>query len=296
MNVLLIQTYANDASVRAVRALGHECRAVNYRREGIPVSAIGRAATWPDVAIIHMGDYKDGTCLSPDLPRGLRATGIRTVWWSYDLSAVTKRPIYSELALACDEIIVCNADDLAFFSAQHPSVRIDHVGIDPDYWQPARLSCQEQACYRSDVSLVGHMYPSRQAAFTKLLRAGTMPTVWGTGKPATFWLPTDRIRYVFQEAAVNLVMPYGHDDEYLFSRHFEIPAVGGFMIAQDNAAVRRHLPMIPTFTTPDEMVAVVREYLPLPELRAQIADESRKAVLANWTLKRFFHDILEKEQ
>ena len=170
MNVMLLTTYAPSASRKAVEALGHACRVVNYRREALP----GDMAAWSDVVVIHQGDNRTVQVLGPEVAEGLRVAGVRTVWWSYEPGIAGKHKLYKGLALACDEVIVCNEWERAWFGARHGCVRVDHAGIDPEFWAPCQpdLHWRERECYGVTASLCGHMYPNRQAALKCLVDAG----------------------------------------------------------------------------------------------------------------------------
>jgi len=291
MRVLLVQTYATAASQAAVVGLGHECGVWNYRHGPLVVKG-----EWPDVVALQQGDFKDRTSLNPDLVRMWQAHGARVVWWTYD-PPVTKRPIYDELAKACDDQVVCTADDLQWYAGQGQVVRVDHVGIDPGVWSPEDVGWREQECYgaHADASVVGVLYPCRQRAIAALRAAGLEVAVWGRGLPGVQWLPVERVKLVYQSVPVNVVWPIewgGGDAEYLICRHFEIPAVGGFMVARRSAAVVREFPMVPTFGDLGELVAQVRWWGKRPRERAAVAAAARVVVLERWTVSAFFERML----
>jgi len=95
---------------------------------------------------------------------------------------------------------------------------------------------------------------------------------------------------------INLVIPYVHEGQpdpwYLFSRCFEIPACGGYMIAQHNKAFDEFLPEVPTFTTAAEMIDLIRNG-PDEDERERIVEATRDRVLQRFTLRRFFARILQ---
>lgn len=294
MNVLLITAHAPDQCRRAIEQLGHAVICIPYRRDR-PEALSLETLRWTDRAIIHQGDHKDGTCIPVRVAQQLAQNGIRSTWWTYD--PPNKRPLYADLALSCDEQIVCTADDLEWLAAHGGSPRLGFCGIDPAYWRPVHLCHREVRCYGPPVAIVGHLYPDRAEAIT-LLRANDIDVgTWGTGEHDWPLLDTDRIRYVYQAAAVNVVIPYRWGDvldpEYLICRHFEIPACAGFMICQSNDAVRNTFPDVPTFNDADEMLDLIRYYLRHPDDRAAIAKATRRRVCDHFTLTRFFGDILE---
>jgi len=92
------------------------------------------------------------------------------------------------------------------------------------------------------------------------------------------------------------VVPYVHDGKpdpwYLFSRCFEIPACGGYMIAKRNAAFEWWLPEVPLFDTHAKMLELVLAG-PDAEARAVSVKLTRRRVLQRFTLARFFGRILK---
>ena len=309
MRVLLVGNTWPDACERAVRDLGHDVVSVNYRAEphyvwtpdatGLPPTILRHrdrgAGEWrPEVVVLQQGDYRDGWCIPVSWVRAQQDHGACVVWWTYDYSAAQKRTLYADLALACNEILVCCEEDRAWFRARHSNVRLDYLGIDPAFWHPVDLTAPERQCYHSEVLLSGHLYPSRQYAIDCLRANGVnVETYGGAGQ---LLLDANRIRYAYQAAGVNVVVPYVHDGKpdpwYLFSRCFEIPACGGYMIAKRNAAFEWWLPEVPLFDTYAKMLELVLAG-PDAEARAVSVKLTRRRVLQRFTLARFFGRILK---
>jgi len=294
MNIVLLQLYHTTAAVAALRALGHNVAAVNFRHDTLPGD---RALRWADLLIVQQGDllHPPG-CLPTALVERARARGCHTIWWTYD-PPETKRPIYGDFARHFDQLVVCTEADRDHFARLGCNVRIDYAGADPGFWRPTNLKPPEFAAHGAPAGLFGHLYPHRQQAIRMLLDAGIPTACWGIGNGSWPWLDQQRIRCQFHATTVNVILPWhgpsGLDPEYLILRHWQIPMCGGFAIAEHNRAVDREFPDMPVFSTLDHMVELVKWHLDRPRRRAASIEACRARARQKFTLKAFYQRMLE---
>jgi spore maturation protein CgeB len=186
----------------------------------------------------------------------------------YDWFITTKTQSLAELAaLGCSNVVVVGN------------------GFDPEAFRPVSVSSVEVARLGGDVGFIGTHESSRATAILELARAGLGVRVWGDGwRGLTSAHPNLRVEnraLGFDDFAracsafkINLgfLRKLNHDQQT--TRSVEIPACGGFMLAERTA---EHLALFEEgreaefFDTPEELLGKCRRYLEDDASRAAIA-------------------------
>jgi spore maturation protein CgeB len=261
----------------------------------------------PDLVLIGKGAYFAPTTLEEIK----RTTGARLINWASDdpfNPASSSRAVLESIPLY--DLYVCTKravmDDVA--RAGCPRVAYLRFGYKPAIHFPeSAASAAERASFDCDVMFAGGGDSDRAPYFEELIRAipGVRLNLFGgywNRFPAlrSYWRGSVRGRE-FRLAiggakiAVNLVRRSNRDDHVM--RTFEVPACGGFMLAERTDA---HAEIFAEdreavfFNSPQEMAAQVRTWLARDEERRQIAQAGRlKVTCGRNTYADRLHDILE---
>lgn len=167
----------------------------------------------------------------------------------------------------------------------------------------------------SDVVFVGSSFPSRVEWFTRfveaapdldVLLAGNWMSV-GPGHPLERACP-----HSFAECLDNVDVPplywqskvglniYRRESERadladgwaMGPREIEMAACGLFHITEERGENRRVLPMLPTFTSPEDAAEQIRWWARHPALRDRVAEQARSAIGA-WTFRNRAAQVLQ---
>lgn len=154
--------------------------------------------------------------------------------------------------------------------------------------------------FKYDVSFIGTFESERAAYVLSLIKSGIPVHIWGNGwekmrHPKLLIHPAlyeKDYRDIISNSKINLCFLRKKNRDSITSRSIEIPASGGFMLAEDT---ERHRDIfgndsVAYFTSKDELLAQVQHFLENEELR------EKKALLGNKivTDKNLRHEDLFK--
>ena len=180
-----------------------------------------------------------------------------------------------------------NPDELPALGARN--VRFVYQAFDPYQHHPIELSVDEAQSLDADVSFVGTYEAARAASMLHLARNGVVVRVWGDGwtgrAPAHPNLRIEgramvnlpgTLNYTKAVAAsrINLCFLRKLNRDQHTSRTFEIPAIGGFMLAErtpQHQALYAEDQEAVFFDDDEELLRKVRLYLADAEARRAIA-------------------------
>jgi len=269
---------------------------------------IERAAAFsPDLILIGKGRWFTPVALEA----ARKVSGAMLVNWATDdpfNPADNSRDLVKSIPLY--DLYVCTKKGIMSDVRRAGCANVAYVrfGYKPEVHFPeAPATDEERDRFACDVMFVGGCDADRSEYFEALIRA--MPEV-KLGLYGMYW---ERVRALRPYArglamardyrlaiggakiAVNLVRRANRDDHVM--RTFEIPACGGFMLTERSAT---HEELFHEdreaafFTSPDELVAKVRSYLPRDEERAMIAAAGhRKIVQGRHTYRDRLPEIVE---
>ena len=178
-------------------------------------------------------------------------------------------------------------DELPALGARE--VRFVHQAFDPYQHRPTELSPVEAEALDADVSFVGTFEAARARSMLHLAQNGIVVRVWGNGWAQQASLHENlriegramvnapgRLNYSKAVAAsrINLCFLRKLNRDQHTSRTFEIPAIGGFMLAERTAqheALYVEDEEAAFFGSDEELLRKVRFYLANPEARQKIA-------------------------
>ena len=179
-------------------------------------------------------------------------------------------------------------------------VRFIHQAFDPYQHHPIVLSPDEVQLLDADVSFVGSYESARANSMLHLARNGVTVRVWGDGWAgrapvhpnlhiegrAMVNLPGD-LNYTKAVAAsrINLCFLRKLNRDQHTSRSFEIPAIGGFMLAErtdQHVALYAEDKEAGFFGDDEELLAKVRFYLAHDEVRRRVAAAGHKRCIENY--------------
>jgi hypothetical protein len=281
--------------VRAVRALGHECRLVNVvgwsRRVGPLAGGVVRYLTdvfAPEFVVLTRHAVLAG---EPALRGVLR--GRERIFWYFDLHP---KPAVVALARLAERMAVTGVTQVEVFRAAGiPVVHLVPQGVDPERDAPAAAARADDIC---DVSFVGSgQYPHRYPVLRAVAAAGRLQ-IRGPG-----WedAPTDlpvvggpvygrRLAQVIRGAAISLgAHAFPEQDGGRASasnRMWKVFGCGGFYLGpwvEDMdcfAADGRHCAW---YRSPAGAAELSRHYLDRPEERRRIAAAGRAHALRHHT-------------
>jgi spore maturation protein CgeB len=242
------------------------------------------AAFSPDLILIGKGRWFTASALEA----AKKISGAMLVNWATDdpfNRADNSRDLIKSIPLY--DLYICTKQDIMGDVRRAGCANVAYVrfGYKPEIHFPeAPATDEERDRFDCDVMFAGGCDADRTAYFEALIRA--MPGV----RLRLYGMYWERVRALRPYAsglaiareyrlavsgakiAVNLVRRANRDDHVM--RTFEIPACGGFMLTERSST---HDQLFSEdseaafFTTPDEFVAKVREYLARDEDRARIA-------------------------
>ena len=227
-------------------------------------------------------------------------------WFSEDdMYAAHNRTARFDAGLADYDIVFTtksyNADPSELPALGARKVVYVHQTHDPAQHHPLDLSAQDQAAFGGDLGFIGSYELERANSMLRLAEAGLAVRVWGNGwhrapmqhpnlrleqRPLVN-NPPDQLNYTkgIQATAINLCFLRKMNRDLHTSRTFEIPAIGGFMLAErtpEHSALFREGVEAEFFASDEELVAKARHYLAHPEERLAIAAAGHKRCSAEY--------------
>lgn len=223
-----------------------------------------------------------------------RALGARCVNWSTDdpWNPAHRAGWHMRNLLHYDLVLTPRRANLADFrSLGCRAVDWLPFGYDPDLFKPPPPSDTATAA-RHDVLFVGGADADRAAFFEEFARVGPAPALAGAywnrraacARFAIGLKTAGELCALTAAASVNLCLVRRANRDGHVMRSFEIPAVGGFMIAEDTDEHREFFgpdgECVLYFRTPAEAATRAREALANPAERARMAGAARARVVA----------------
>jgi hypothetical protein len=249
----------------------------------------------------------------PDTVEALRSTGAlvlsynsdylkyREYAWRHYLKAVTLYDVY----VTTNELNV----QILRQKGARKVVRAEFA-YDPEIHTPPKLSQEDMDRFGSEAAFMGHWEPAYEEEVRHLHQAGLQTKVWGgdwrkardKGLVREVWQHPPTVwgqEYVKALAAsgigLGVLSKWNHNQSA--SRTFEVPAVGGFLLAErtpDHLSYYEEGKEAEFFSTPQEMVEKARYYSGHEEERKEIADAGhRRCVTAGYTHGDRVKQILE---
>jgi spore maturation protein CgeB len=326
--------------MRAMRELGHRVVAVDSGRSPLPgwlagplAAADFRLLNWRlDLSGVNRSlkravrDHPDADVVWLDKPLAIRRSTLR--WMRSRLSAAVlatyspddqlNRANHSRSYLrALPEYDVVfttksfNVPELEGLGARR--VELAGVGYDPSVHRPVSLTSAEREEFGADVSFVGTYEDERWQYLGRLAEETSASLkIWGNGWPALSG-PTplaravrgrpvygDDYARVVCASRVNLAFLRKEMRDRITTRSVEIPACGGFMLAESSGEHRVHFEADSEavfFSTYGEMRQKVHYYLSHPRERRAIAGAGRRrCIRSDYSNHRRMRDCLEKVQ
>lgn len=264
--------------------------------------------TRPDVLLSAGGER-----IHPATVEAARRAGATTVLWTID----PLKPEDPRLALAPHfDFVFCGGTEMmqALQAAplRRPAVWLP-FGCDPELHRPVSLSPEEQRTYGHDVAFVGslhaHMYPNRIEMLEAL--ADRDLGVWGPGahaippgSPIAAHVRGEGTGYelwtrIYSASKIVLCAHYagpGPRSRQASPRVYEALACGAFLLCDDRPDVTALFGdgcELAVFGDRDELRDKARHYLSHEKQRERIAQQGRRAVLAQHTYTHRLQRMLD---
>lgn len=243
---------------------------------------------WPDLVVIISGFY-----VPPDLYGLMRARGHRVVLICSEEPYETDRDLVR--AGLADLVILNDPTNLERFRAVNPNTHYLPHAYDPDVHWPGPVTPEAV----SDFAFVGTAFPSRVEFFEAVDWSGidvALAGNWqalGEASPLRKFMahdiaancPNDQavVLYRSTRASANLYRKEstegGSAEGVAMSpREIELAAAGCFFLRESRDEGDRVLPMLPTFTGPDEFAELLRYYLAHDDCREAAVGAARAAI------------------
>ncbi len=186
---------------------------------------------------------------------------------------------------------IYNLTELKLLGAKKTELFLD--AYDEKLHRPMKLSEEEKQRFGADVSFIGWFEKDRAEKMLYLAKKGIKITVWGVGwgnwieRHPNLIIKNQPLYYENYTKAIcatkiNLCFLRKINRDEITSRSVEIPACGGFMLAE---RTRRHLELFEDrreavfFGSNEELLELVKKYLIDIEGRKIIAKAGRKKIL-----------------
>jgi len=242
----------------------------------------------PDVVLITSAFF-----VAPELYPVIRARGQRIVVLLTE--EPYEHPSQLDIAARADVAIVNDPINLDAFREVNPHTYYIPHAYDPDIHHPR----QPQPELVSDFAWVGTAYPSRIKFFEQVDWSSLDVKLAGNwqnlpdGSPLHKYLIGEKEECLDNVDAVDLYAATGasanlyrqeaagadHVHGWAMSpREVELAACGTFWMAEPRGENRAVLPMVPTFTDPDDFSRKLRWWLAHPDERLDVAEAARQAV------------------
>jgi hypothetical protein len=324
----LFQWNTTEARRRALHALGHEVVAVDVRTFLDRGPGLARKVRWQllagnaihayNRALLEAGERFRPTLVWLELPiqvysrtvNELRQMGSVTLSHHAEYLGFRKYQYrhFFKAVTSYDVHVVTNELSAAMLADRGArSVIMTEFGYDPDLHRPITLNESEGKLFRSDVVFAGHWEPSYARKVLSLRRAGFELALYGSNWSRAIGLADRRsVRPIFGEAYVKalvgarlgLGLVSGWNRNQATHRTFEIPACGGFLLAQ---RTRQHQEYFTEgkeaefFDSDDELIDKSHFYLSHDNRRRAIAKAGyERCVASGHTIRQLTGRILEQ--
>jgi spore maturation protein CgeB len=283
----------------------HSLIGPNIRAYGRDLVRLGQQHQ-PDLVYVDQAAY-----LRRPQVQALRDTGARIVHFTSE--SLTAQPywyrhFFNSIDLYDAHVVTFPVTRDSLLERGAKEVLFTEFGFDPDLHRPPVLSDEERKKYECDAVFVGHWETSTEAMIRALRDAGLDVRVWGPTWERARSLPDRReIRAIYGRDYVKVLgaakiclcfLSKRLGNRWSVSRTFEIPAVGGFLLAErteDHLRYYREGEEAEFFDTPEELVRKARHYLQNPEERRTIAERGRRRCLSSgYTHKDRMRDVLDR--
>jgi len=211
-----------------------------------------------------------------------------------DMFAKHNRTFFYDGGLSYYDIVfttkIYNLEELKSLGARRTKLFLD--AYDEKLHRPMELLAEDKNRFSCDVCFMGSFETERAMSMLDLAKRGIKIVVWGNdwgpwvGKHPNLIIKNEHLYskdYVkaINATKINLCYLRKINRDEITSRSVEIPACGGFMIAE---RTKRHLEFFKEgeeaifFSTQDELFNLIKKYLSDNEARKKIAEAGRKRV------------------
>lgn len=209
-----------------------------------------------------------------------------------DMYARHNRSLYYRWGLQHYDVIfttkMYNLEELKRFGAKRTELFID--AYDETLHRPVVLTAEEQTIFGCDVGFIGTFETARARSLLCLAECGVTVAVWGNGwiewsKKHSRLIVKNRPVYgenyvkAINATKINLCFLRKMNRDETTSRSVEIPACGGFMLAE---RTKRHAELFEDgeeavfFGSDDELLMLIKKYLADDHERKRIAAAGRE--------------------
>jgi hypothetical protein len=249
-----------------------------YNRDLVKVAS----AVSPQIIYVDTASY-----LWPSTVRHLRCTG--ALLTHYTSEHFGHMPHFyrhfSKVVPLYDVHLVTHPESITYLR-QRGALNVVRVefGYDESYHRPPRPTALDHARFGADAVFVGHWEPNTERMISALRAAGVQVRVWGSGWRKFSRLPDRRtIERIGREEYVKAIanakislcfLSKWNRANYSAGRTFEIPAIGGFLLAERTDDHRRYYEEgkeAEFFASEEELIDKARLYLANPEQRQAVA-------------------------
>jgi spore maturation protein CgeB len=181
--------------------------------------------------------------------------------------------------------------------------------FDPRVHFPVEVTAETKARFGGPVGFIGTYEPERAEMLLALAEAGISVRVWGNGWPGKLGSASPNLRIEFQDVTgdhyrialnsfdINLGFLRKINRDVQTTRSVEIPACGGFLLAErtdEHRRLFREDVEAAYFSTKEELIQKVKYFLFDDERRRLIAlNGFQKAVTAPYTYEAQLHAIFQ---
>lgn len=228
-----------------------------------------------------------------------------------DMYAKHNRSFYYDCGIKYYDIFfttkMYNLGELKLLGAKQTELFLD--SYDENVHRPINLSDEDVKNFACDVGFIGTFEKDRAEKMLFLAENGIKVVVWGNGWDA--WVNkdpnliiknkpvySDNYAKVISATKINLCFLRKMNRDEVTSRSVEIPACGGFMLAE---RTKRHSEFFEEnkeavfFDTKEELLDKVKKYLNNGEERCKIAETSReRCVKSGYSMKTQLSEMLKK--
>ena len=283
-------------------------RAQLHSLVGPGISAYNRALldavrhSAPDVVYIDQAAY-----LSSSTLRRIKETGAVIVHFTSEYLGFRSywyRKLFKAVGLF-DVHVITNELNRPILEAKGARrVETTEFGYDPAVHKPPETP--GGATFDADVVFVGHWEPAYEETIAALQGAGIDVKLWGPGWQRSKLPGRDEVRpatgetyaQVISTAKISLGLLSAWNKNTSTSRTFEIPAIGGFLLAQRTDQQLRYFTdgvEAEFFSSIGELIEKVRRYLADETGRAEIARRGHKRCLSSgYTHKDRMEELMRK--
>ncbi len=245
----------------------------------------------PDLIYLDSGIY-----LRPNIVKSLRSMDAKLVHYTSEylgFRSYLYRHFFKTIGLYDAHIITnsLNKDTLAKKGAK--KIVITKFGYDPLLHQPPTLTPEEKIRYESDAVFVGHWEPTTERMVFALRKRDIAVKVWGTGWRNAKSLndhqhiqPISHSEYTKVLAASKICLCFlsKWNRNQSAGRTFEIPAVGGFLLAErtlDHLSSFKEGEEAEFFSSVEELASKTEYYLKHEDQRLNVANAGRQRCLTS---------------